>query len=157
MLLLGDIVDERQNRVSRYLVFAHRAYQHYLSKQLKMLDLSTSDCSPLLHLYHYEEEAKEGMSQAQISEQTGIDKGLLTRSIKRLSSKGLVKVAENPRNRSGKLISLTKKGRGITAQVDAIVRAWEDEMLDAVDPSNVEPFLQACYDMRLKMEDPSVK
>jgi len=137
-------VIEEPDRLSLFLVFASRRYHRDIGVELAKFGLSLSDYSSLLFLFHNEErEGLEEITQALIADYVAQDRGLVSKSVRKLETLGYVSICRGKRNSSHHSLSITDEGRVIASKIDAIILDWEKRCLEALDPEDRETFLRS--------------
>jgi DNA-binding MarR family transcriptional regulator len=83
------------------------------------------------------------MTQLELSALVKIDKSVISATIDSLEAKGLVVRAPDPRDRRARRPTLTPRGRKACLRASAATEEVEQELLDLLDPSRRDAFLEA--------------
>lgn len=83
------------------------------------------------------------MTQLELSALVKIDKSVISATIDSLEAKGLVVRAPDPRDRRARRPTLTPRGRKACLRASAATEKIEQELLDLLDPSRRDAFLEA--------------
>ena len=139
--------------ITRYLVFTYYSYQRFLAKRLRELEIGISYYPVLLYLYQMSSNSDaQEFSQAHLSRETAQDKGLLSRSLKKLLNHGYVSIRTNPENGSSSLVGITDSGMEVATKIAGFVDEWEHDYWDvAVDDEDKEACLKAIQAMSVRI------
>jgi DNA-binding MarR family transcriptional regulator len=85
----------------------------------------------------------DSMTQLELSALVKIDKSVISATIDSLEAKGLVVRAPDPRDRRARRPTLTPRGRKACLRASAATEEVEQELLDLLDPSRRDAFLEA--------------
>lgn len=85
----------------------------------------------------------DSMTQLELSALVKIDKSVISATIDSLEAKGLVVRAPDPRDRRARRPTLTPRGRKACLRANAATEKVEQELLDLLDPSRRDAFLEA--------------
>lgn len=86
--------------------------------------------------------AQPATDQARIAEMIAYDRATIGGVIDRLEQKGLVRRVVSERDRRARELSLTPEGEAVHAAVLPVVRALQDDILQALDPADRAAFLR---------------
>jgi len=91
-------------------------------------DLRNTDFRILNLLEH-----AQGMTVNEIARQTHVDKAWISRSLRQLSEKGLVKRGSNKKDSRVAIITLTKSGQSLLDDIRPLTTATEARLLDGIE------------------------
>ena len=83
----------------------------------------------ILNLLHH----ARGMTVNEIARRTHVDKAWISRSLRQLSEKGLVKRSSDKNDSRMAVIKLTKVGQSLLEEIQPIAAATEDRMLKGIE------------------------
>jgi DNA-binding MarR family transcriptional regulator len=86
---------------------------------------------------------REGANQAEITEQTGIDRSTTAEVMRRLVKKGLVQRRRSPADTRAYELRLTDEGRKALQAADPVARRIDARVLEALPKARREPFVAA--------------
>ena len=130
-------MEKAEERFTYFLVTTLRMYHQYMSKHLKELGVSLSDYSAIVFLFHEMNNDNERVvTQALIADTVSQDRGLMSRTIRRLKNSGIVSVSNSSKNHSHHSIQLTEKGIEIGKVIHQKTVDWEQYFYSAIDKSD---------------------
>ena len=94
-----------------------------LNRKLKELDLTINQTNFLVVI-----NTEEKLPQSYISQLLHIRGGSVTKTLKRLEAKELVKIYSNPENKSKNIVEITDKGRKTTEEFKTLIENIENEI-----------------------------
>lgn len=118
---------------SRVITCISMDEKNTLTSTMKQYGVGASEYPVLLVLLVGEMQGIKGISQLEISCAVAKDPALTSRAVKRLESKGLVKIEQDERRKSRNSIMLTDKGRKVARAAYAKTEDWNNEALSALD------------------------
>lgn len=95
----------------------------------------------------YELDARPGASARDLRERLGLDKGYVSRIVKRFTAKGWVETSPSPKDARVKRISLTGTGIGLMAALHAGAADQAKAALSSLSPDKRERLLAAMRDI----------
>lgn len=107
--------------ISRYNLF-------YMKEQLKDLDLKSYQFTILFEIYK-----GKNISQHEIGSNYNIDKGVMSRTLKKLEDDEFIYREIDENNRRRNIVSLTSKGEEIVERIINIFNQWESEIYEDID------------------------
>lgn len=116
-----------------------------MRKRLEGTGLGLSEYPILQVLFNCKESGGEGLSQAFIAEAMERDPALITRGVKKLAEKNLVKVRRDKSNASKNVVCLTSEGLEAAQIVNDVIATWENaawKCLSEEDSKNFEEALK---------------
>ena len=100
----------------------------YLKNHLKDLDLKGYQITMLFEIYK-----GKNISQHEIGSNYNIDKGVISRTLKKLEDDGFISREIDENNRRRNIVSLTKKGEEAVEEIINIFNQWESEIYEDID------------------------
>nr|WP_307775794.1 winged helix DNA-binding protein [uncultured Cetobacterium sp.] len=116
--------------LNKYLAFSQRSQQKFILNKLSKYELGNTLYPILLTLDSAEKENNKKLGQNEIARRLNINKSLITKSVKTLTSNGYVEIYNDPTNKSKKLLQLTKKGKELIPEIRNILDEWRDIFLE---------------------------
>lgn len=120
----------KSTHVTKYLVYLNTVFQRFMSTRLRELGISLSSYPVLVYLYYASGNQGLEFTQTHLSKESGQDPGLLSRSLKRLSEQGYVRIRPNSKKLSSNLVSITKPGMEVAREIETRINQWETEYWD---------------------------
>ncbi len=116
--------------LNKYLAFSQRSQQKFILNKLSKYELGNTLYPILLTLDSAEKENNKKLGQNEIARRLNINKSLITKSVKTLTSNGYVEIYNDPTNKSKKLLQLTKKGKELIPEIRNILDEWRGIFLE---------------------------
>ena len=139
--------DNDNNSIGHWLAIIYRYGNIYLDKKLAPLRISAAQAKILLMLYK-----NETLSQVELSQILRLDRGSITRSIKKLEKIEYIKRIRDSKDNRIYHIKLTEKGRKIKPVICNIFSDWVNIILDDFSSSDREMLLSYMKKMVNKAE-----
>ena len=117
-------MDATQIPVGKLLYMIGKGYSVYVNRNLEEFGINTTQLHLLFEIAH-----ESNINQEMIAARCNINKGAVTRSIRKLEEKGLVKREIDKNNRRQNRLSLTKDGEDILIKACGVLRDWEDSVI----------------------------
>lgn len=133
--------------VGRLVSILYRKNQVYLNQALKSLDITATEMSSLLCLYH-----SDGVTQDEMSHYLLIDKAAIARAIVSLLDKGLIIKEKDDVDKRANRIYLSIKGKQLETSIRSILKDWNDLLIEDIDPKDVETMFHVLEKMVLRLE-----
>lgn len=133
--------------VGRLVSILYRKNQVYLNQALKSLDITATEMSSLLCLYH-----SDGVTQDEMSHYLLIDKAAIARAIVSLLDKGLIIKEKDDVDKRANRIYLSIKGKQLETSIRSILKGWNDLLIEDIDPKDVETMFHVLEKMVLRLE-----
>jgi DNA-binding MarR family transcriptional regulator len=133
--------------VGRLVSILYRKNQVYLKQALKSLDITATEMSSLLCLYH-----SDGVTQDEMSHYLLIDKAAIARAIVSLLDKGLIIKEKDDIDKRANRIYLSMKGKQLETSIRSILKGWNDLLIEDIDPKDVETMFHVLEKMVLRLE-----
>ncbi len=111
-----------------------RAYASVANKIAATYGLSQATAWPAIMIARIGNRVRPGA----LAETLGLDPSSLVRIIDQLVSAGIVERLEDPRDRRAKILSLTKTGKRVIAQVERELISFRGELLKDVPISDIQ-------------------
>jgi DNA-binding MarR family transcriptional regulator len=145
---------KRNRTVGSGLSRIHRAVSNRLEKLLKPLGICRTDFAYLFFL-----ESNSGATQEEIREYVGLDKAIVTRILKRLEIRNLVKRKKCVSDKRAMNVFLTDNAKEILPKLHSILDEFDSAMLQGFSQAEINvlvPFLQRILDnLREKYDEQS--
>lgn len=111
--------------IGKLITMISRGSQIYINKKLEPYNINATQMHILFEI-HYQKE----INQEKIANLCNIDKGSITRSIKKLEDNKLIKREVDKNNRRQNKISLTPKGKKTVKKTLKILKKSEKELFE---------------------------
>lgn len=115
----------------------HRAFQRDTQPIYKQINLNVTNAYILLLLDTHGERSQNELARTLV-----INKGQITREIKRLMELGYVSQTKSADNKTTNIIRITSAGQKVIPQIVAIRNDWWQERLDVNHVSATTPFAE---------------
>jgi DNA-binding MarR family transcriptional regulator len=135
---------KRDRLVGSGLARIHRAVNNRLEKLLKPLGICRTDFAYLFFL-----EAHPGSTQEEIREYVGLDKAIVTRIIKRLEARDLLKRKRCQHDKRAMNVFLTDNAKEILPRLHSILDEFDSAMMKGFSQEEINvlvPFLNRILD-----------
>ena len=133
--------------VGRLVSILYRKNQTYLNQALKPMNITATEMSALLCLYH-----SDGVTQDDISHYLLIDKAAIARAIITLLDKGLITKEKDDLDKRANRIYLSIKGKALESNIRTILKGWNDLLIEGIDHKDVETMFHVLEQMVLRLE-----
>ena len=107
------------NRIGKLTAVIHRKSQSFYTKELKTYNITSSEYPVIFKL-----SCGDGITQDEIVNDLGIDKGAVTRIIKSLIDKGLIEKNRDKVDKRCNRVFLTKKGKQAIEPIKKSIEKW---------------------------------
>ncbi|WP_152088272.1 MarR family winged helix-turn-helix transcriptional regulator [Pseudoalteromonas sp. A25] len=118
----------------RLVKLANKVSTAFSSVYFEEAELTVPQWRAIAHLAQ-----QETCSAKRLCDLAQIDKSTMSRAVKQLTDKQLIELCADPNDKRAKLLSLTKDGEALYAQLSPKALKWEQELL--VELSNEERVL----------------
>lgn len=125
---INDKIEKHRFNLSGHLWAINRSHKIYLEQYADSLDVTLGQY-PYLVILNY----KENFNQDEIAKLFQVDKCGVSRTLKKLEKKGLVKREQDPDNRRSNIITLTDKGSEIATFLKQKDDEWEEFVYENID------------------------
>jgi DNA-binding MarR family transcriptional regulator len=126
----------------------HRALRRALAARLERLGVSINQFTVLNALWH-----NDGLSQAELSEESEVDKATLTASINGLEAAGLVERRDHATDRRKNNVFLTAEGAALEIPVMAATKETVDRALTGIAHNDVATLRDSLFSMLDNLSD----
>ena len=113
-------------------VFMRRSFRDF-KRFIDDAGLSPAQAAALMRLYHC-----EACGVSELAGHVGFTRPAASQMIERLVQQGLLTRAEDPRDRRGKQVTLTPKGRALVEAGIAARRQWLEQITRSLSPAEQE-------------------
>jgi DNA-binding MarR family transcriptional regulator len=139
------------HNIGRHLFITEKYFKLFLKYELKPYEITASECMVLLMIAeHCVDSMQDGISQEQINEELNYDKGVLTRLMKGLEEKDLVKREANPKDGRSYLFVPTEKMLSYKPYIRNALKKWSEIVFESVDEEHVCSFADNLQSMSEK-------
>lgn len=121
--------------IAKLIAISYRAYQSFMREALKDLKLGNTDYPILLVL-----KSKPGVSVGEISRYTKISKGLISKSVGKLTDMGFVSVEKDEGHKQRMNLYLTQRGEEVIPVIREKKDFWMDSVLQGSESEEVRVF-----------------
>ena len=104
---------------------ANKVSDDFAKVYLREANLTTPQWRIMAHL------AQNQFSAKQLCDLARIDKSTMSRAIRQLEERGLVKLKQDEGDKRSKVLNLTDRGLSIYKRISVLAREWENELLSA--------------------------
>lgn len=111
-----------------------RIWRALIDQRLKPLELTQTHWITLHNIHKLPPE----QSQIQLAKAIGIEQPSLVRTLDQLEEKGLISRSTCSNDRRAKRISLTHQAEPIITQVEHVISATRDDILDGISPAEID-------------------
>jgi DNA-binding MarR family transcriptional regulator len=146
---MPEIISADSPQIEAYRLFLklHRRFQELNREEFRPYDLSTSQYAILFH------SSTEGVALSKLCEEMLADNSNLTRLVDRLEARGLVRRAADPRDRRVTLVQLTPEGKALIDDLRPRHRAYVDQRMSHLSPSQLTALQEAMQTLYNALED----
>lgn len=109
------------NRIGKLTAVIHRKSQSFYTKELKIYNITSSEYPVIFKL-----SCGDGITQDEIVNDLGIDKGAVARIIKSLMAKELIEKNRDKVDKRCNRIFLTEKGRQAIVPIKKSIKKWNN-------------------------------
>lgn len=134
------------------IVYLFRAHTNYLRKTLKNTGITLGQFPVVVETYKH-----ETISQKELADILFLSEGTISKTIKQLEDKKIIKHKVNPENRRQNKISLTKKGSEIAERLKYTEINWEKKVIEGIPPEELGNFFDNLEKITKKAIDYSLK
>lgn len=120
--------DASEIPLGKLVLIISRSHFLYLNKHLKDFNLKGYQITMLFEIYK-----GKNLSQNEIGSNYNIDKGVISRTLKKLEEDGFISREIDKDNRRRNIVSLTPKGEEVIEEIIKIFEEWEDEIYQDID------------------------
>jgi len=109
--------------IGKWISVIYRRYQMEITRELKYLNLSSSQYIYLVQLYK-----GDHVTQDWLAKELHLDKSSTARAVKQLEVKGYIEKKANPDDKRSQFICLTKEAHSIKKELFAVLDGWNEKM-----------------------------
>lgn len=120
--------DASEIPLGKLVLIISRSHFLYLKKHLKNFNLKGYQVTMLFEIYK-----GKNLSQNDIGSNYNIDKGVISRTLKKLEEDGFISREIDKDNRRRNIVSLTQKGEEVVEEIIKIFEEWESEIYQDID------------------------
>lgn len=116
----------------------YRSTQKYYDQMLQSMSLTYAQLPILILIYE-----NEGISQQQIAQDGGYDKGTITKQVQKLEETGWIRVQPSRKDKRAKELYTTSKARESMSKIYAIRTSWWRHISSSIPKEDMEAF--SCF------------
>jgi len=140
-------VDWEDNRVlstpvSLYIEYIYLMHNSFIKSKLKDFNITEGEFTYLVNIFY-----NDAMSQRQLADLLFVSQANVTKMLKKLEGKGLIKRVKDENNHSKKLINLTEKGKSTTFYLLNLTFSWETRLMDSYSDAEIQNFKKMLFDL----------
>lgn len=125
--------------IGRNMLIIDKYFKLYMKRSLSAYGLNMAEGMVLLVFYG--QEGDPAASQDQLIDELHYDKGVMTRTMQSLESKGYLVRQGHPKDNRSFVFTLTKRAIDFRDSLFEILKQWNDALLQGIDQASLE-FLQ---------------
>ncbi len=126
--------------INLYMEYLLLSYNDYLLNKLKDIEITHGELTYIYNIKYF-----SSISQRQLAEKLYVSEANVTKMIKKLVNKGLVKKTKDETNKSRNLLSLTDKGEELFDKINIITCGWERDITKNFSNEEYFDFKQKLY------------
>ncbi|MBS4534999.1 winged helix-turn-helix transcriptional regulator [Clostridium sp. D2Q-14] len=126
----------RREDIGKYLGMIHRLHIMLIDKKLESHDITHSHFFLLLSVYD-----NEGITQNDLCELYKIDKGAVSKGIKKLIEENLVVKLKDSEDKRKQLIYVTEKAKKIEKEIKGVLGLVEDDITKEISEEELDAFV----------------
>lgn len=120
--------DASEIPLGKLVLIISRSHFLYLKKHLEEYNLKGYQVTMLFEIYK-----GKNLSQNDVGSNYNIDKGVISRTLKKLEEDGFISREIDKDNKRRNIVSLTQKGEEVVEEIIRIFEEWEDEIYQDID------------------------
>jgi len=135
--------------IGRNILILDKYFKLFLKEELKEYEINTAESMVLLTLYGQNGQTSEQLlkdihhkkfstTQDKIIDELHYDKGVMTRTMQNLESKGFVAREDNPLDSRSFIFSLTERAENFKPMLISVLKKWSDFLLMGLDDKTLE-------------------
>ena len=140
-------VDWEDNRVlstpvSLYIEYIYLMHNSFIKSKLRDFNITEGEFTYLVNIFY-----NDAMSQRQLADLLFVSQANVTKMLKKLDGKELIKRVKDKDNHSKKLIHLTEKGKSTTFYLLNLTFSWETRLMDSYSDAEIQNFKKMLFDL----------
>ncbi len=138
-------MNNEERSIGRWISILYRYGQSYVSKRLERYNIGRGQYVILLALFR-----NNGVSQEELADHLKIDKGSITKSIKKLEDEAYIERSIDSDDKRAYKVFLTQKAFDIIPAVQETIKSWEDIIVSDLSESENQIIEQLLHKMARK-------
>ena len=126
--------------INLYMEYLLLSYNDYLLNKLKDIEIIHGELTYIYNIKYF-----SSISQRELAEKLYVSEANVTKMIKKLVNKGLVKKTKDKTNKSRNLLSLTDKGEELFEKINIVTCGWERDITKNFSNEKYFDFKQKLY------------
>ena len=126
--------------INLYMEYLLLSYNDYLLNKLKDIEITHGELTYIYNIKYF-----SSISQRELAEKLYVSEANVTKMIKKLVNKGLVKKTKDKTNKSRNLLSLTDKGEELFEKINIVTCGWERDITKNFSNEEYFDFKQKLY------------
>ena len=126
--------------INLYMEYLLLSYNDYLLNKLKDIEITHGELTYIYNIKYF-----STISQRELAEKLYVSEANVTKMIKKLVNKDLVKKTKDETNKSRNLLSLTDKGEELFDKINIITCGWERDITKNFSNEEYFDFKQKLY------------
>lgn len=126
--------------INLYMEYLLLSYNDYLLNKLKDIEITHGELTYIYNIKYF-----SSISQRELAEKLYVSEANVTKMIKKLVNKGLVKKTKDKTNKSRNLLSLTDKGDELFEKINIVTCGWERDITKNFSNEEYFDFKQKLY------------
>ncbi|MBQ6630384.1 MAG: winged helix-turn-helix transcriptional regulator [Methanobrevibacter sp.] len=126
--------------INLYMEYLLLSYNDYLLNKLKDIEITHGELTYIYNIKYF-----SSISQRELAEKLYVSEANVTKMIKKLVNKGLVKKTKDKTNKSRNLLSLTDKGEELFEKINIVTCGWERDITKNFSNEKYFDFKQKLY------------
>lgn len=126
--------------INLYMEYLLLSYNDYLLNKLKDIEITHGELTYIYNIKYF-----SSISQRELAEKLYVSEANVTKMIKKLVNKDLVKKTKDETNKSRNLLSLTDKGEELFDKINIITCGWERDITKNFSNEEYFDFKQKLY------------
>ena len=131
-----------------YMEFINLKYASFLKEKYKDLNLTHGDVTYIINIFYH-----GNVSQRELADLLYVSEANVAKIIKRLENNGYVERIKDEKNKSRKIINLTKDGKSIAHFLIKATYEWEDKITSEFSVEEIDNLRRILYDVSRKSAD----
>lgn len=128
--------------INLYMEYVLLSYNDFLTKKLKDLEITHGELTYIYNIKYF-----KSVSQRQLAEILYVSEANVTKMVKKLVNKGLVKKTKDESNKSRNILSLTDKGEEAFDKINLFTCGWERDITKNFTNGEYLEFKQRLYEL----------
>lgn len=123
-----DDLNASEIPLGKLVLIISRSHSAYINKYISKINIKSFQIPLLFEIYR-----ENNISQSEIASQYNIDKGVVSRALRKLEEDNYISREIDESNRRRNILSLTKEGEKAIVEIIKIFEQWESELYKDID------------------------